>query len=145
MLILMSHIFGLLLKHWPLGLRLRGMGKGCWIFIICPNPVVESNSNTTGLWMSLSFVRYLWMMVVSQLGSMNLIKNFFFQLWPEVRQSPPLLHIVTPCACAKGLRNWFCPSVSLSVCSVKNFEISCSQEAAQGTRLSDAILCMRYQ
>ena len=26
-------------------------------------------------------------------------------------------------ACAKGLRNRFCPSVSLSVCPVKNFEI----------------------
>ena len=27
---------GLLLKHLPLGLRLRGMGKGCWIFISMP-------------------------------------------------------------------------------------------------------------
>ena len=27
-------------------------------------------------------------------------------------------------ACAKGLSNRFCPSVSLSVCPVKNFEIS---------------------
>ena len=29
MLTLMNPISGLLLKHWPLGLGLRGMGKGC--------------------------------------------------------------------------------------------------------------------
>ena len=30
-------------------------------------------------------------MLVSQLGSMNLIKDLY--LWPEVRQSPPLVNI----------------------------------------------------
>ena len=48
----------LLLKDWLLGLGLREMGKGCWIF--SPKPVVDSNPNRTGLWISLKTCDRSW-------------------------------------------------------------------------------------
>ena len=44
---LVNLISGLLLKDWPLGLGLRGMGKE--YSYVCPKPVVDSNLNRTGL------------------------------------------------------------------------------------------------
>ena len=42
---------------------------------------------------------------------------------PHVRNTHPQTWLL-PCACiTKGLSNWFCPTVCLSVCLVKNFKI----------------------
>ena len=43
MLTLMNLISVLLLKHWPLGLGLRGMGVE--YSKVCPKPEVDSNPN----------------------------------------------------------------------------------------------------
>ena len=49
MLTLMNLISGLLLKHWPLGLGLRGMGRCVEYLYVCPKPVMDSNLNRMGL------------------------------------------------------------------------------------------------